>query len=107
MKKDKQLKYKLSEQGEARAVEVLGGQDIANVAAGFMNIIKLHGNALNNQGYEPDVKTYFEIVRFAQIMKNCGDWDTLVKTLEKDLEDNSEYFEKNPHSSEVKDVNTR
>jgi len=90
--------YKLTESGEAKAVDILGGMDAVNVVAAFMHIIKTRGNLLNDEGYEPGVKTYMEFAQVVQLMKHCGNWEVLVKSCEELLEQETKYFEKNPHS---------
>jgi len=98
MKREK--RYKLTEQGEGVAVELLGGLDVLNVVACFMHIIKTRGNLISNEGYEPDIKTYMELGRVVQLMKLYDTWDILVKECENCLEQESKYFETNPHSGE-------
>ena len=90
--------YKLSEQGEAKAVDLLGGTDVVNVVSCFTHIIKTRGNLLNDEGYEPDIKTFMEFGRVVQLMKHFGNWDELVKGCEELLEQETKYFESTPHS---------
>lgn len=93
-----QERYKLTEQGEAKAVDILGGLDVAHVVIAFMHIIKTRGNLINSEGYDPGVKTYMEFAQVVRLMKHCGSWDSLVKSCEELLEQETKYFEKNPHS---------
>jgi len=95
-------KYSLSEQGEAFVVEeLMGGQDVANVVAAFMQIIKTRGNVISEEGYEPTIKNYFEFAQITHIIKHCEDWYHLVKASEKLLEEETKYFESHPHANIV------
>lgn len=91
-------KYNLTEIGEAKAVDVIGGQDVVNVVSAFIHIIKTRGNLLSNTGYEPDIKTFMEFARIVQLIKLYGTWDVLIQECEKLLEQETDYFTKEPHS---------
>jgi len=96
---DDNTRFKLSEQGEAYAVDkLIGGQDSANVVAGFMTLIRKHGNAINDNGYEPTMTDYFQFVFITKAIKYCQTWENLVKFMEELLEAESDWFKTNPHS---------
>ena len=95
MKEEK--RYSLTEQGEAEAVDLLGGTDVLNVVSCFIHIIKTRGNLLNDEGYEPDIKTFMEFARVVQLVRFYDTWDDLVKRCEEILGQETKYFDSHPH----------
>ena len=93
-----EVKFKLTEQGEAMAYEVVGGLDVANVVAALSHLLSTKGNFFGTKSKEEfDFKSWCDFVTFARAMKVGQTWENLVISCEKLLEKETSYFERMPH----------
>ena len=94
-------KFRLTEQGEARAVDIIGGQDIANTLGACLHIMKTTGNSFGTKITEKGevLRLWLALVPILRLVKHCKNWDSFVVSCENMLEKEvPEWFKVNPHS---------
>lgn len=92
-------RYNLTEQGEATAVEDAGGQDVVNVVALWMAVLKHRGHLINPE-LKPDFREWGNLCVVAQatrILLGTSQWATFVGSCESDLRKiEPQYFNTTP-----------
>jgi len=93
--RDGEPTYTLDKKGEGLAVEVLGGQDVVNVASALTSLLVDHRNALGGE-VEDNIGTWAIMIRVAQIWKQFSvlPWRALVEKLEKEVLEPKGYFKR-------------
>ena len=94
--------YKLTERGEKEAIDLLGGQDIANVTACLTALLVKAGNILGGEVTD-DVGTWSEQAQIAKALKfllveRWSDFVTAAEILLTQMK--PDYFRTFPHASE-------
>jgi len=97
---DKEESYKLTEKGEAYAVDLIGGQDVANVLGCFQHILKTNGDAFGTKIEDEGefLRNWLRLIPLLKIVKHCHSWDSLVVSCENVLEEQTDWFKSHPHS---------
>ena len=93
--------FRLTETGEAYAVDLLGGQDVINVGSALQHLLRQHGDVLGGEHTTPDIREWATCVTVAKIWRFFMDdtgWQVIVKTLEQVLESETDYFSHTPHA---------
>lgn len=103
---------RLNESGEARAVDLLGGQDVVNAVAGLKAAFEKHGLKIGSpervqEFFASGPLPYFllqQVVHFFVETTNLRDqpaWEHMVKDLEDNYLAPIGYFDKHPHAFDV------
>ncbi len=80
--KDGEPAFVLEDAGVNKAMELIGGQDVADVASGLVKILVECGDAMGTQA-EDTISTWMKMVRVAQLWKEYStlSWDEFVQKM--------------------------
>lgn len=85
--------FKLTEKGEGMAINIIGGQDVANMASALAKLLVQYGNAIGGK-VEDGIGTWLMMVQVARLWKEYGQlgWENLIKKLEDEVLEPTGYF---------------
>lgn len=102
MGKDGIERFSITELGEHHVVEQMGGQDVLNVVNACLHVLATRGNYFGTKLHtKQSMAQFLAIIPIVRMMKHAKDWDALVAMCEKLLEEETKWFEKNPHSLDL------